>query len=109
MGIANALRRRDFTFNSIAFDILEKRFHDPFHGISDIGSRTLRITDPQTFADDPLRVYRALQFVARFGLEIEPESAARMRLMLESLTELPKERIWEEWKKLLLKSDKPSL
>lgn len=77
--------------------------------MSDLSSRTLRITDPQSFAEDPLRVYRAVQFVARFGLSIESATLETMRSMLDSLSELPKERIWEEWRKLVTKSPKPSL
>lgn len=69
----------------------------------------LKITDFERFKDDPLRVLRALQFIGRFGLEVDKNSIAVLEEMTPKLKELPKERIGEEWKKLLLKSEKPSL
>ena len=62
----DAARRRDFTINAISFDPLTGEFIDPFHGREDLDARLLRIVDRTTFADDSLRVLRALQFAARF-------------------------------------------
>lgn len=109
MSIEDAARRRDFTINSIAADPLTGELHDPFGGVEDIKNRMLKITDAEKFKDDPLRVLRALQFIGRFGLEIDKDSMAIIQEMAPQLKELPKERIGEEWKKLLLKSEKPSL
>lgn len=109
MSIEDAARRRDFTMNSIAADPLTGELSDPFGGVKDIRERRLRITDAERFQDDPLRVMRALQFIGRFGLELDHDSAELIRKMMPQLKELPKERIYEEWKKLLLKSEKPSL
>lgn len=109
MSVADAARRRDFTINAMAADPLTGELFDPWGGRDDLRHRLLRVTDPERFQDDPLRVLRGLQFVARFGLSIDPASAELMRQMVPQLKELPKERIGEEWKKLLLKSAKPSL
>lgn len=109
MSREDAARRRDFTMNSVAADPLTGELYDPFGGIEDIKNRVLKITDAERFRDDPLRVLRALQFVGRFGLEIDKNSIAILQEMAPQLKELPKERIGEEWKKLLLKSEKPSL
>lgn len=109
MSVQDAARRRDFTMNSVSANPLTGELHDPFGGVEDIKNRLLKITDPERFKDDPLRVLRALQFVGRFGLEIEENSMQIIREMAPQLKELPKERIGEEWKKLLLKSEKPSL
>ena len=109
MSIEDAARRRDFTMNSIAADPLTGKLYDPFNGVEDIKNRILRVTDPERFKDDPLRVLRVLQFVGRFGLEIEKDSIKIIQETVQELKELPKERIGEEWKKLLLKSEKPSL
>lgn len=109
MTIKDAARRRDFTINSIAADPLTGELYDPFGGVEDIKKKILRITDPERFKDDPLRVLRALQFIGRFGLEIDKNSLAIIQEMTPRIKELPKERIGEEWKKLLLKSEKPSL
>jgi len=109
MSIEDAARRRDFTMNSISADPLTGKLNDPFNGLDDIRNRVLKITDPEKFQDDPLRVVRAIQFAGRFGLEIDKESLTIIQEMAPFLKELPKERIFEEWKKLLIKSDKPSL
>ena len=106
-----AFRRRDFTINSIGYDIQEKNFIDVYGGIEDLKKRVLRVVDEKTFVEDPLRVYRAVQFVARFELEVEPKSFELLKKMVDSgsLDELPKERVYGEFKKLLLKAKKPSL
>ncbi len=109
MSIEDAARRRDFTINSVAYDPLENELYNPFGGVEDIKNRILRVTDPERFRDDPLRVMRALQFIGRFGLEIHKDTIPILREMTPQLKELPKERIGEEWKKLLLKAEKPSL
>ncbi len=109
MTIKEAAKRRDFTINSLAADPLTGELHDPYNGLEDIKNRILRITDEERFQDDPLRIMRALQFMGRFGLSLDRKSAKLIQQMTPQLKELPKERILEEWKKLLLKSDKPSL
>lgn len=108
---AEAARRRDFTINSVLFDPLTENIVDPFQGQRDIAERILRVVDAHTFIEDPLRVYRGIQFAARFELEIEPNSFAFMKKMVSdgALEELSKERITEEWKKLLLKARQPSI
>src|SRR6476660_3808173 len=67
LSIAEAARRRDFTVNAISWDPLSEEYFDPFDGRGDIERRLLRMVDAQTFADDSLRVLRAIQFVARLG------------------------------------------
>lgn len=109
MSIIEAARRRDFTMNTVSANPLTGEIHDPFGGVKDIKERCLRITDKERFADDPLRVLRGAQFVGRFGLEVEPESMQILQEMSPRLKEISKERVLEEWKKLLLKSEKPSL
>lgn len=109
MSIKEAARRRDFTFNTMAKDPLNGEIFDPFGGIEDLRLRTLRITDMELFKDDPLRVMRGAQFVARLGLRIDTETMLVMREMVDKLEELPSERMQAEWEKLLLRSDKPSL
>ncbi|MCK9361473.1 HD domain-containing protein [Patescibacteria group bacterium] len=105
-----AARRRDFTMNAMSADPVSGELFDPFHGQKDLEEKRLRVVDPSTFVDDPLRVYRGIQFAARFHLTIEPASNELMRLMVGrgDLDELSKERITDEWKKLLLKSPQPS-
>jgi len=107
----SAAKRRDFTINSIGYDLLEHKFLDPFAGKDDLNSKILRHIDDESFVEDPLRVYRGIQFCARFDLEMDPKTKALCKEMVErgDLEELAKERIFEEFKKLLLKSKKPSI
>lgn len=104
-----AARRRDFTVNAIAADPLTGEIVDPFGGVKDLEDRVLRVVDERTFIEDPLRVLRAMQFIARFNLTVEPESFVLMQSMAPTLKEISPERVGDEWRKLLLKSEKPSL
>ncbi|MBN2017417.1 MAG: CCA tRNA nucleotidyltransferase [Candidatus Cloacimonetes bacterium] len=109
MDIKEAVRRRDFTINAMMYDPVTEVLIDPFHGLADLEKRVLRVVDEKTFGEDPLRVMRGVQFIARFDLVVELKSFSLMKKMVPCLSELPKERIQMEWKKLLLKSMKPSL
>lgn len=106
-----AASRRDFTINAIGYDVVKKTTLDPFNGINDLKNKILRAVDKETFIEDPLRVLRAAQFCARFELCIDKELLYLCKEMVLNgmLDELPKERVFEEIKKLLLKSKKPSI
>jgi tRNA nucleotidyltransferase (CCA-adding enzyme) len=108
MSIKDAARRRDFTMNSIAMDPLTSEIIDPFGGQDDLRKRIIRVTDPQTFVEDPLRILRAAQFIARFHLRPDAETLDLCKATVDALKELPGERLWEEWVKLLLKGSQPS-
>ncbi len=107
MSVEDAARRRDFTINAIAFDPLTAECIDPHGGIADLERRVLRAVDARTFGDDSLRALRALQFAARFELELAPATRELCRLV--PLDDLPAERIWGEIEKLLLRADRPSI
>jgi len=98
--LEKAAARRDFTINAIYLDPETGKICDPFHGQKDLQNRLLRHTSSQ-FEEDPLRVYRAMQFIARFDLECHPETVELCSKM--AADSLPKERVWEEFKKLILK------
>jgi len=103
--------RRDFTINAMGYDVEKRIFLDPYGGMGDIKNRILRHIDDDTFVEDALRVYRAVQFVARFEFTLCGETVELCSRMVEQgmLEELAKERIYEEFKKLLLKSPQPSI
>jgi len=109
MSIKDAARRRDFTFNALSKDPLTGEIFDPFGGVDDLQNRTLRVTDSDRFKDDPLRLLRAAQFAGRLSVRIEPASMALMREMVPELKEISPERVREEWEKLLLRSQRPSM
>ncbi|MBI4083316.1 MAG: CCA tRNA nucleotidyltransferase [Candidatus Lambdaproteobacteria bacterium] len=106
MTFEDAAARRDFTMNSMGYAFLERRLLDPFQGRRDLAARVLRHVGP-AFAEDPLRVLRAMQFAGRFTLTIAPETIGLCRAL--DLHELPRERTWEEFKKLLLAAPAPSV
>jgi tRNA nucleotidyltransferase (CCA-adding enzyme) len=107
MTVDDAVRRRDFTINAIAWDPLTSEYLDPANGRVDLEARLLRVVDPSTFGDDSLRVLRAMQFVARFELSVAPDTLALCRTI--ALDDLPSERLWGEFEKLLLLAERPSL
>lgn len=111
MVFADAARRRDFTINALAADALTGELFDAFGGMDDLAAARLRVTDPERFQDDPLRVYRAMQFVARLALTVDSESRDLMAAMVlrGDIDTLSRERITEELKKLLVASTRPSL
>jgi len=111
MDFSMAAKRRDFTLNALGYAIEDEKFLDPFGGLEDIKAKCLRHIDDVTFIEDPLRVYRAVQFSARFGYALTEETLLLCKHMVEDgqLEELAKERVYEEWKKLLLKAKKPSI
>lgn len=103
MTIEEALRRRDFTINSIALDPVTGEIIDPFKGQLDLISHTIRHTDDSTFADDPLRVLRGVQFASRFGFVFASKTARLAQEIAHRFEELSVERVWVEWEKILTK------
>lgn len=95
-----ACARRDFTINAILYDILSGDIIDEFGGMGDLKNKILRHTS-ERFSEDPLRVLRAMQFAARFNLDVAPETVELCSKI--EMENLPEERIFEEWKKLILK------
>ena len=104
---AEAAARRDFTVNAIACDPFTREIIDPHSGQRDLQSRVLRHTSA-AFAEDPLRVLRAMQLAGRFDFTLAPETAALCRTIADTFSELPLERVWGEWEKWAAKSVTPS-
>lgn len=106
MSLNDAASRRDFTMNAMALEPESGEVFDPFHGVQDLGARILRHTS-EKFGEDPLRVLRGMQFIARFELDAAPETLAVCRAL--AADGVAAERMFEEWKKLLLQGRRPSL
>jgi tRNA nucleotidyltransferase (CCA-adding enzyme) len=107
LSFEDAARRRDFTINAISFDPLTGEYIDPFDGRGDLRRRLLRAVDRTTFGDDSLRVLRALQFAARFEYALDDATASLCRTI--ALDDLPAERVWGEFDKLLIQAERPSI
>ena len=103
---ADAAERRDFTVNAVMADPLTLETIDPKGGVGDLARGVLRQVS-EKFAEDPLRVLRAMQFLSRFPfLEAAPELVATCAGMTQEA--LPRERLAGEWEKLLLSGEMPS-
>ncbi len=109
LSIEEASKRRDFTMNALAADPLNCELFDFFGGLQDIKDKRLRITDKERFVEDPLRALRAFQFIGRFGLKLEEEDFKIIKELAPQVKLEPEDRIREEWKKLLTKSEHPSI
>ena len=96
--IVEASARRDFTVNAIYKDPLTDEILDPWNGRADLENRVLRHVSPH-FVEDPLRVLRGMQFVARFNLTPARETIEVCRKMTPE--GLAPERLFGEWEKLL--------
>ncbi len=107
------LMRRDFTVNAIAVSLNAARFGeivDPLGGREDIRRKVLKTPlDPgRTFDDDPLRMMRALRFVAQLGFELDHDAMEAIGTMKDRLGVVSQERITDEFLKLL-RCAKPSV
>lgn len=69
--IEDDLKRRDFTVNSIAINILTNEIIDPFCGKDDIKNGVLRVLHDKSFLDDPTRILRGLDFKYRFNFDFD--------------------------------------
>ena len=108
--LAEDATRRDFTINTLLQNLHTGEIVDPLgRAYADLEAGILRTpTDPKvTFEDDPLRMLRAVRFAARFGFAIEPFTWKAVRQSAPRLSIISKERIREEFSKMLLTSRAP--
>ena len=101
-----AAARRDFTWNALALTHTGELL-DFFGGVADLEAGIIRHTTA-AFAEDPLRVLRAMQLAARLDMRLAPETAELCRALLPEAAALAVERIWGEWQKWALKSVNPA-
>jgi tRNA nucleotidyltransferase (CCA-adding enzyme) len=106
LDFATASSRRDFTINAMGLRLPDLELTDCHGGRADLDRKVLRHISP-AFSEDPLRALRAVQFAARFGFDIAP--ATQALCAAQPLEELPRERLFAEFKKLMLKSPLPSV
>ena len=117
------LARRDFTINAMAIPLRgEPRLIDPHDGQADLAAGLLRVLHQRSFEDDPTRALRAARYAARFGFELEEETAGLLRrtelgtvsedrrraelLRVAAETEAPRALgLLEEWKLVELQPD----
>jgi poly(A) polymerase len=105
--LVDDLQRRDFTVNAMAVSLgPDRTVTDPFGGLGDLMRRRLRTPGPavDSFADDPLRMLRAVRFVAQLGLTPEDDVVAAMTSLAGELARITPERVQVELSKTLLQA-----
>ena len=97
------VRRRDFTLNGLLYDPVRKTVLDFVGGQADIRARTIRtIGNPaERFAEDHLRMLRAVRFAARLGFSLHPAARAAIRDMATLIQRVSRERVRDEILKIL--------
>ncbi|MBI2216535.1 MAG: CCA tRNA nucleotidyltransferase [Candidatus Rokubacteria bacterium] len=83
-GIERDLRRRDFTVNAMAIDLManDHALLDPLGGRADLAAGRLRVLHPLSFVEDPTRMFRAARYAARLGFDIDPWTRECRRLAI---------------------------
>lgn len=98
---ADALRR-DFTVNGLFYDPLVPQLYDWVGGEADLKAKTLRTIGPpeERFAEDHLRLLRAVRFAAQLGFDLEAGTFAAVKALAHKIQRISAERIRDELLKL---------
>lgn len=102
--IADDAVRRDFTMNALYYCPIENEITDYTKGLEDIDKRLIRIIgDPsQRYREDPVRMLRALRFIAKLGFSIEDQSSKAIDKSRSLLADIPPARLFDEALKLFM-------
>ena len=97
------LKRRDFVINAMAYDPISAILHDPFDGEGDLRDGSIRAVGvaEQRFAEDGLRVMRAVRFISTLNFSMETRTEAALSTALDALAKVAMERVRVELLKLL--------
>lgn len=105
MTISDACERRDLTFNALCYDPLENIIYDCYGGLSDLNNKIIKHTSDK-FEEDYLRILRIMGFQSRLDFDIDFNTIEKIYVMLgesydskNEFLKLPKERLFEEFKK----------
>jgi len=107
--VEDDLSRRDFTINAMAYDLAARKLVDPLGGKKDVKRGLIRMTNRDSFKDDPLRMLRGIQFAARFEFELEKETFESLCRNVQLIRTVSPERIQEEINKLLTRAKRSSI
>ena len=95
-------QRRDFTVNGLFYDPLTEKIHDWVGGEKDLRAKIIRTigAPEERFAEDHLRLLRAVRFAAQLGFEIEPQTFAAVKTLAPKIKLISAERVRDELIKL---------
>jgi poly(A) polymerase len=98
------VQRRDFTINGLLLDPIKDEVLDFVGGRKDLEAGVVRtIGDPERrFAEDKLRMMRAVRFAARFGYVIEAQTLASIQKLAPQIHQVSRERVRDELTKMLI-------
>lgn len=105
--INDDLKRRDFTINALALNLINGKIHDPFEGIIDIKKGQLKILHKDSFKEDPTRILRAARYLARLKFKLEKNTYKELSHAKFFLTNVSGSRLKNEFIKII--NDKGSL
>lgn len=105
--INDDLKRRDFTVNALAINLIDGKVIDPFGGINDLKNRQLRILHKNSFKEDPTRILRAARYMARLRFKLEVTTYNQLCNAKPFITEVSANRLKREFIKIC--NDKASL
>jgi tRNA nucleotidyltransferase (CCA-adding enzyme) len=108
MSVKEAACRRDLTINSLAADLEDGTLYDFYGGVADLEAGRMKHTS-EHFSEDPLRVLRIMQLLPRKGKFVDAGTLALCRSISCEYPTISKERVFEEWNKLLQKAQRPSV
>jgi tRNA nucleotidyltransferase/poly(A) polymerase len=114
ISIEEDLSRRDFTINSVAYDLKSEIYHYPSglkdQVLKDFNDKVINcVGNPNDrFKEDPLRMLRAIQFCSRFGFKLNKETEISIINNVELLKNVSSERFYEEFYKGIVKSKSKS-
>lgn len=108
MSELEASSRRDFTINALMENVLTGEIVDLHNGLNDLKNKNIMYINDVAFIEDALRPLRAARFAAKLNFTVDERLISLGRQMSMSYRALPKERIFEELKKIL-ETDKPSI
>jgi len=108
ISLEDDLARRDFRMNMMARKVPSGELVDPYGGAEDVRERRIDIVRAVTFEEDPLRMFRAAHFAARFRYALAPAAIKAMRAAAHLAGTVSAERIADEFFKLL-SAERPSI
>jgi tRNA nucleotidyltransferase (CCA-adding enzyme) len=102
--LTDDLARRDFTINTLALRLDGEHWgelRDDLGGVDDLKRGVVRVLHPESFQDDPTRLFRAVRYEQRYGFQIVPETASLMPQAYPLIGLLSAERVRHELDRML--------
>lgn len=94
--ISEDLKRRDFTVNAIAFDLIEEKLIDPYQGVFDIKAKVISSVHEKSYLEDPTRIFRAIKYSIRYGFVIKDIQEIGDALKQNTFSSISNERYFKE-------------